>query len=131
MRKFIFVMLACLSMASIIVVADIAQSDQNLVALHNSASSQYDPDCLTSGCHDTLLQDEKSLDPRLPAIHLAMIPYVPGYNPRKGVSNSTCLHCHRSVDLINKSAAALLKNVSPQSCALCHTKAGPAVPIYK
>jgi hypothetical protein len=106
MRKFIFVMLTCLCTASIIVVAGIAVSD-------------------------TLLQDERSLDPRFPAIHLAMIPYVPGYNPRKGVSNSTCLHCHRSVDLINKSSAALLKNVSPQSCALCHTKAGPAVALYK
>ncbi|MFQ6092810.1 MAG: hypothetical protein ACE5OR_09030 [bacterium] len=131
MKKFIFIMLAGLLMMGAVVVAGIVLADQNLVALHDSASSQYNPDCLTVGCHDTLLKEEKSLDPRVPAIHTKMIPYVPGYNPRKGVSSATCLHCHRSVDLINKSASALRKNVSPQICVVCHTSAGPGKALYK
>ncbi len=131
MKKFIFGLLVCFCVTGVIVVAGIVTSDQNLVALHKSTSSQYKPECLTSGCHDMLLQDEKSLDPRVESIHQRMIPYVPGYNPRKGTSSETCRHCHRSVDLINKSAGALSKNVSPQNCAVCHTAAGPGKELYK
>lgn len=131
MKKHIIVILACVCLIGAVVVAEILVTDQNVVALHLSTSSQYNPDCLASGCHDTLLQEEKSLDPRVQAIHQRMIPYVPGYNPRKGVSSTTCRHCHRSVDLINKSAAALLKNVSPQNCVVCHTAAGPGIPLFK
>lgn len=131
MKRLIFVLLACFCVTGVIVVANNVVADQNMVALHKSTSPQYNPNCLTNGCHDKLLQEEKSLDPRVETIHHRMIPYVPGYNPRKGASSATCRHCHRSVDLINKSAAALLKNVSPQNCAVCHTAAGPGKELYK
>lgn len=130
MKGLIFVLMVCFCVTGIIVLADIVLADQNMVALHKSTSRQYNPNCLTSGCHSTLLQDETSLDPRVNAIHNRMTPYVPGYNPRKGASSETCRHCHRSVDLINRSAANLMKNVSPQNCAVCHT-AGPGKKLYK
>ncbi len=131
MRRIIFVLLACLFLAGIFVVADIVLEDQNLIALHKNTSRQYNPDCLTGGCHDTLLQDEKSLSPQWESIHQRMVPYMPGYNPRKGPSSSTCRHCHRSVDLIDNSAGALGKNVSPQNCAVCHSFSGPGILLFK
>ncbi len=131
MKRIIFVLLASLCFAGIVVLADIALEDQNLVALHKSTSSQYNPDCLTSACHDTLMQDEKSLSPQVESIHQKMVPYMPGYNPRKGASSGTCRHCHRSVDLINNSAAALRQNVSPQNCAVCHSFSGPGILLFK
>ncbi|NIO09774.1 MAG: hypothetical protein GTO40_17930, partial [Deltaproteobacteria bacterium] len=73
MKKLIFILLACFFITGVIVVAQIVGTDQNLVALHDSSSLQYDPNCLTSGCHDMLLQDEQSLDPRVVAIHQRMI----------------------------------------------------------
>jgi hypothetical protein len=126
MKGLILALLVCFCVTGVIVLAD-----QNLVALHLSTSPQYDSDCLATGCHDTLLQDERSLDSRIVGIHQRMIPYVPGYNPRKGASSSTCRHCHRSVDLINKSAGTLRKNVSAQVCVVCHTSSGPGIPLYK
>lgn len=131
MKRIIFVFLACLCLAGIYVVADLVVSDQNLVALHKSTSSQYNPDCLASACHDTLMQDEKSLSPQVESIHQKMVPYMPGYNPRKDPTSATCRHCHRSVDLINNSAAALRQNVSPQNCAVCHSFSGPGILLFK
>jgi len=126
MKGFLTALLVCGCITSLVLAAD-----QNLVALHKSTSPQYNPNCLTSGCHDQLMASETSLDPRVPGIHQKMVPYVPGYNPRKGVTDATCRHCHRSVDLLQKSAAALRKNVSPQNCAVCHTAAGPGKPLYQ
>lgn len=125
MKGLIFVFLVCVCVTGILVTAD-----ENLVALHKSNSSQYNPDCLASGCHDTFLEGENSSDPSVPAIHHRMIVYVPGYNPQRGVSSATCQQCHRSVDLINKSAAALLKNVSPQNCVVCHSGSGPGKKLF-
>ena len=126
MKRLIFILLACFCVLGAIVIAD-----QNMVALHLSSSPQYNPDCLASGCHDTLLQNERTLDSGFVASHHRMIPYMPGYNPAKGADNDSCRNCHRSVDLINASAANLLKNVSPQNCVVCHSTAGPGKPLYK
>lgn len=131
MRRIIFVLFACLCLTGVLVVADLVTSNQNLIALHKSTSSQYNPDCLASGCHDTLQQNEKSLSPQIESIHQRMIPYMPGYNPRKGPNSATCQHCHRSVNLIDNSAAALRQNVSPQNCAVCHTFSGPGILLFK
>ncbi len=131
MKRIIFVLLACSFLTGLFVLADLALSDQNMIALHKSTSDQYNSDCLASGCHDTLLQNETSQSPQIEAIHQKMIPYMPGYNPRKGPNSATCRHCHRSVDLINKSAATLRKNVSPQNCAVCHSFSGPGILLFK
>jgi hypothetical protein len=131
MKRIIFLLVGFVCLVTVFITADIAAADQNLVAMHKSSSSQYNPNCLTNGCHDRMLGDEQSLDPRFAAIHTRMIPYVPGYNPRKGVSDSTCRHCHRSVDLISKSASTLRKNVSPQICVVCHTVAGPGILLFR
>ncbi len=131
MKGLIFLLMVFVCLAAVIIRADVAGEEENLVAMHRSSSSQYNPDCLLSSCHDRMMDDEQSLDPRIAAIHKKMIPYVPGYNPRKGVSSTTCRHCHRSVDLISKSASSLRKNVSPQICVVCHTVAGPGILLYR
>jgi hypothetical protein len=131
MKRIIFLIVVSVCLVAVFITADFAAAQENLVAMHKSTSSQFNPNCLAIGCHDRMLDDEQSLDPRFAAIHNKMIPYVPGYNPRKGVSDTTCRHCHRSVDLISKSASTLQKNVSPQICVVCHTVAGPGILLFR
>lgn len=100
----------------------------NLQALHDASSPAYNADCLS--CHAAVLK-ETSLDPRVPSIHQTMIPYTPGFNPRHGVSNATCVQCHRSVDLRNGSAAGLRVQVNCETCALCHRPSGPGKTLYR
>ena len=131
MKKWLILLLISFSLIMVIIGASSLLADLNMVALHKSDSSQYNPNCLLNTCHANFLNREKSKDPRIEAIHTKMIPYIPGYNPRKGINNNICRHCHRSVNLLNKSAAALRKNVSPLICAVCHSITGPGIPLYK
>ncbi len=98
----------------------------NLLAIHDVASSSYNGDCLS--CHSGVLT-EQTEDPRILSFHQAMLPFTPGYNPRHGASNDTCVQCHRHVDLVMDSAGALRKQVDPALCALCHGPSGPG-PVY-
>lgn len=103
-----------------------ADDHVNLLALHDPSSPMYNDDCLS--CHADVLTDQTQ-DPRILSFHQAMLPYTPGYNPRHGASNDTCVQCHRFVDLKMDSAGALRKQVDPSMCALCHGPSGPG-PVY-
>lgn len=95
----------------------------NLLALHDSGSRQYGRRCLD--CHADVLT-QQSLDPWIPAVHVAMVPHVPGETVEEG-----CAWCHRSVDLVEKSTGNLRKHVSAALCALCHGPSGPAARFYQ
>lgn len=99
---------------------------ENLLALHKPDSGSYDPRCLS--CHEGVME-EKTLDPRIASFHVAMVPYTPGYNPTKGVTDTVCVQCHKYVDLEVDSSGALRKRVDPALCALCHGPSGPG-PVY-
>jgi hypothetical protein len=94
----------------------------NLIALHNSSSSQYNNQCVS--CHGTMAS-ETSLEPNIPAAHKVMMPFVPGVS-----DNDKCLHCHPTVDLVEQSAGALRRQVNPELCAACHSSRGPGLPFY-
>lgn len=100
----------------------------NLVAVHDPSSPDFGRNCLD--CHREVLS-ERSQDPRIAAIHIKMIPYTPGFNPRKGVTSAVCIQCHRSADLREGSAAGLRVQVDRKLCALCHGPSGPGKPLYR
>ncbi len=100
----------------------------NLIAIHDPSSPDFGRNCLD--CHREVLS-ERSQDPRVAAIHIRMIPYTPGFNPRKGVTNAVCIQCHRSADLREGSAAGLRVQVDRKLCALCHAPAGPGRVLYR
>lgn len=95
----------------------------DLVALHDAKSPAYDKNCL--GCHGDIMM-RTTLNPKFKEAHAAMIPFAPGYDARAGVTNETCVACHAKVDLVQHSGAQIRKNADVGSCAVCHSKAGPA-----
>lgn len=104
-----------------------AQQAGNVAAWHDPGNPQYKPQCLS--CHQQILKDS-SLDPRIAAFHQAMLPYTPGYSPRKGATNDNCVFCHRNkVDFDQKSGASLRRNVAVEACVYCHGRSGPG-PVY-
>lgn len=104
-----------------------AQSPKNLVALHDPQSPSYDGQCLK--CHKSVLTTP-SLDPRIASFHQAMLPYTPGYSPRKGPQDTNCIFCHRNaVDFDQESGSSLRRNVNVEACIYCHGRSGPG-PIY-
>lgn len=104
-----------------------APETANLTAIHDPLSRNYNSKCLD--CHASILK-ESSRDPRLRAFHQAMVPYVPGYNARKGVQNGNCVTCHRdAIDFQQESGVSLRRTVSIESCVYCHGRTGPG-PVY-
>lgn len=104
----------------------------NLRALHNPTSPQYNGNCLD--CHADILP-RKTLNANIPEAHAAMLPYVPGYPTGKplkaGTANEHCRYCHKKgVDFDRRSAASLRKNVSSETCSICHGRRG-LLPIYR
>ncbi len=95
----------------------------DLVALHDAKSPVFDKNCL--GCHSDIMTRD-TLNPRFKEAHAAMVPFAPGYDPKVGVTNETCASCHGKVDLVQHSGAQIRKNADVGSCAVCHSKAGPA-----
>ncbi|RJP18915.1 MAG: hypothetical protein C4520_13640 [Candidatus Abyssobacteria bacterium SURF_5] len=88
----------------------------NLIALHNSQSPQYMSTCVA--CHGSM-KYETSLDPDVDGIHQEMLEEIPG-----STNNEKCLHCHRTVDLLEHSASKLRRQVNPDLCAACHGPGG-------
>lgn len=104
----------------------------NLRALHNPSSAQYNGNCLD--CHGDILT-RKSLNPKIPEAHVAMLPFTPSYPVGKpvkvGAANEHCRFCHKKgVDFERSSAATLRKNVNPASCSICHGRRG-LKPYYR
>ena len=59
-----------------------------------------------------------------------MLPFTPGYIPRKGAQDLNCVFCHRAaVDFLQKSGAELRRRVSVEACVTCHGPSGPG-PVY-
>ena len=70
---------------------NLTDGDTNLLAMHDPSSSSYDGECLS--CHSSVLT-EQTQDPRILSFHQAMLTFTPGYNPRHGATNDTCVQCH-------------------------------------
>ncbi len=95
----------------------------DLVAVHDATSPAYNKNCLA--CHGDIMT-RPTLNPKFKEAHAAMVPFAPGYDPKAGVTSVTCAFCHRKVDLAQHSAALVRKNVNVSSCAMCHSRSGPA-----
>ncbi len=106
-----------------------AEAAENLIASHDSSSSQYNKDC--TNCHANI-PNEKSLSPSVRNVHVTMLPFVPGEN-----NNTKCRWCHRTVDLtqgtqrVEKSKGNLRRGVDVTLCTLCHSPSGPGKQFYQ
>ena len=96
---------------------------KNIIAIHDSSSRQYNNECIS--CHADI-PSAQSLQPSIPNVHVAMIPFTPGENDEE-----TCVVCHRTVDLVQGSAGNIRKQVKATYCAMCHGPAGPATQFYQ
>jgi len=128
MKKTIILLLAALPLLFVVTsIADTAA--QNLNAIHDPVSRGYDSRCLS--CHAAVLK-ATTTDPRILTFHQAMLPYVPGYNARKGPQDVNCVMCHRdAIDFDQESGSALRRTVSVDSCIYCHGRSGPGPQYYE
>ena len=62
MKGLIFLLMVFVCLAAVIIRVDVAGEEENLVAMHRSSSSQYNPDCLLSSCHDRMMDDVSDLE---------------------------------------------------------------------
>ena len=96
---------------------------QDLAALHNPDSPQFRGSCL--GCHADIMK-RSTLKPGVKEAHAAMVPFLPDYDEKAGVTNDNCRSCHTKTDVVQHSGVQIRKNTDPSSCAACHGKNGPA-----
>ena len=111
-RKATFVALALLPLLALASAPFTGSEAQavNATAIHDPESPSYKSDCLT--CHADVLK-QTTADPRVQTFHNAMLPFTPGYNPRKGPDNKNCVFCHRAaIDFTQESGAELRRTVS-------------------
>lgn len=87
-----------------------AQEKPELIQLHQNAEANG---AICVSCHGSRT-DEKSLDPNIKPVHTLHLT-----NP---LLNLECASCHKSVDLVNKSAANLRRQVSMSTCVTCHAE---------
>jgi hypothetical protein len=106
-----------------------ASNAENIIALHDSSSPQYNPNC--GSCHEHIYS-ATSLDPNIPNAHTAMLPFA------AGIGDSRCQWCHHPMDLLQFSIGtqgapegdpldakpSLRKHVDVRLCALCHGPSG-------
>ena len=103
---------------------------KNVIAIHDSGTRSYKEHC--NECHDDI-HSAQSMDPAIPAAHLAMFPFSPG----KPGDDEQCVWCHRSVDLTagsqseEKTIGNLRKRVDATACVLCHGSEGPGTQFYQ
>lgn len=95
----------------------------DLVAIHDADSPSFNKNCLK--CHQDVMK-RGTLNSKIKNAHAAMVPFAPGYDHKRGVTNEICISCHTKTDLLEHSAAQIRKNVSASLCAACHNKAGPS-----
>jgi hypothetical protein len=95
----------------------------DLAAVHNPDSPQFRGTCL--GCHADLMT-RATLTPAVKNAHAAMVPFMPDYDAKAGVTNENCRTCHARVDVVQHSGMQIRKNTDPSSCAACHGKNGMA-----
>ncbi|HEY6006246.1 MAG TPA: hypothetical protein VIV57_25425, partial [Anaeromyxobacter sp.] len=85
-------------------------SEKNLVELHKNAGKMAKKECLA--CHTGIMK-ETSLNKNYKTFHRVHL-------ESKKDAPKNCAACHQSIDLRNRSGAALRKQVDPQICAGCH-----------
>jgi hypothetical protein len=96
------------------ILADDFDPRKNIIAIHDSSSSQYNKKC--NECHADI-RNAQSLEPSIaPAAHVAMFDFAPG----KPGDDKQCIWCHRTVDLVQGSAGNIRKQVDATLCAMCH-----------
>jgi hypothetical protein len=99
-------------------------SVSNLIAAHNRTSPQYRRSC--SDCHMGVIYEQSLEEPAIHTAHLTMASYVPGRD-----ANSKCRFCHKSVDLIYRSAGNVRRQVDVALCAVCHGPSRPTKQFYQ
>ena len=95
----------------------------DLAAIHTRGSPGFNGACLA--CHGDIMT-RKTANPAFKEAHAAMIPFLPDYDPKVGVTDGTCQSCHTRVDVVQRSGAQIRKNVDVVVCAACHGKTGMA-----
>jgi hypothetical protein len=80
---------------------------QNLIQFHRTAGKQDNQLCIT--CHGDKKDETATYDSKILQPHSIKM--------MKGIK---CIHCHRSVDLLEGSGAKLRKQVATSICADCH-----------
>lgn len=105
---------------------------KNIIAIHDSSSTQYDKKC--GGCHAEI-HSRQSQNPSIPAAHPGMAPYAAG----RTNDDRQCRWCHRTVDLtqgtqaLEKSKGNHRRHVDVALCTLCHGpyRDGPGKQFYQ
>ncbi|MFQ5868006.1 MAG: cytochrome c3 family protein [bacterium] len=82
----------------------------NYISLHDSSSPDYNPNCIS--CHGKMTS-ETTLDPQIESAHTLHL--------TSKLLNFGCTTCHQNVDLTEKSAASLRKQVDTELCTTCHS----------
>ena len=103
-------------------------TDWNLVAMHDDSSSSFNSDCIS--CHGNMLH-ETTLSEDVGGVHLVKMPWLLQTSGQAEINNQLCLHCHPTVDLLEKSAGNIRRQVDVDICRGCHTSAGPGRELYK
>ncbi len=96
---------------------------RDLNAIHRAGSPQFNAQCLN--CHSNIMK-RTTLNPKFKEAHAAMIPFLPDFDAKVGVTNENCLSCHAKVDIIQHSGIQIRKNADVQLCQACHSKDGAA-----
>ena len=96
---------------------------RDLAAVHTAGSPDFNRQCL--GCHADIMK-RTTLKPGVKEAHAAMIPFLPDFDAKVGVTNNNCQSCHARVDVVQHSGMQIRKNSDPSSCAACHGKSGAA-----
>ncbi len=92
------------------------QPSSDIIELHSDLTQVATADCVQ--CHGDKSQEE-SLDPSIDTPHAIHIPML-----------EDCSYCHKSADLLEGSAASLMKQVSADICAGCHGPGGSAPQLF-
>lgn len=94
----------------------------NFLSIHDAESPQYNNDC--GSCHADKTRDV-FLAKGIPSFHTLKNNLFSA-----GGRTNSCTVCHTGADLIDESAAALRKQVSPSFCGQCHGSLGTGKRLF-
>jgi hypothetical protein len=98
-------------------------TSENIIAVHQRSSPQYDKDC--TDCHRNI-PAEQSFNPSIRSAHVAMLPQTPGED-----TDIKCTWCHKTVDLTQKSSGNIRRHVDVTLCTFCHGSFGVEKQYYQ